>query len=184
MSGALFGPSDANLRAIREALNVQMFARGQTVKITGLAKNVSKAAGVLSALQRMMRGKDSLPAKAVAQAITTVAAEVGAEGKPGAIDVYTGRTIEPRSPGQKRYLEAIHKHDMVFCLGPAGTGKTYLAVAQAVHMLKTGAARRMILTRPAVEAGEKLGYLPGDMQAKVNPYLRPLFDALHDMMDF
>ncbi len=185
MSAALFGPADANLKAIREALNVQMFARGDTVKITGVAKNVSKAAAVLSALQRQMRGKGSLTPESVAEAIVAVAAAGSDAGAgPGAIQVYTGRVIEPRSPGQRRYVDAIRKHDMVFCTGPAGTGKTYLAVALAVHMLKTGAARRMILARPAVEAGEKLGYLPGDMQAKVNPYLRPLFDALHDMMAF
>ncbi len=182
--GDLFGPADANLKAIREALNVQMFARGGSVKITGTAENVSHAAAVLSALQRRARRHGRLGPEAVADAIAAVSAESRAERSAGAIRVYTGRAVQPRSPGQRRYVEAIQKHDMVFCSGPAGTGKTYLAVAVAVHMLKSGAARRMILARPAVEAGEKLGYLPGDMQAKVNPYLRPLFDALHDMMDF
>jgi len=103
----------------------------------------------------------------------------------GALDVYVaGELIKPKTPGQARYLREVKNNDLVFCTGPAGTGKTYLAVATAVHMLKHHQAKRLVLVRPAVEAGEKLGFLPGDMQAKVNPYLRPLFDALHDMMDF
>ncbi|MGD9688952.1 MAG: PhoH family protein [Phycisphaerales bacterium] len=101
------------------------------------------------------------------------------------LDVYVaGRPVRASSPNQQAYLDAIRDHDMVVAIGPAGTGKTYLAVAAAVHLLKVGRVRKVILVRPAVEAGEKLGFLPGDLQAKVNPYLRPLFDALHDMMDF
>lgn len=95
-----------------------------------------------------------------------------------------GRPVKPKTGNQQAYIESIRDHDLVFCVGPAGTGKTYLAVAAAVHLLKTDRCRKLILVRPAVEAGEKLGYLPGDLQAKVNPYLRPLLDALHDMMDF
>ncbi|TVQ63742.1 MAG: PhoH family protein [Phycisphaerales bacterium] len=103
----------------------------------------------------------------------------------GRLNVYAnGRAIRPKSQNQAIYLEAIRDHDLVFCAGPAGTGKTYLAVAAAVHLLKAGRVKKVILARPAVEAGEKLGYLPGDMQAKVNPYLRPLMDALHDMIDY
>ncbi len=181
---ALFGPGDVNLRTVREALNVQMFARGDAVKITGGAKNVSRVAAVLATLQRRIRRNEPIGPEAVADAIAAAAVEEGVAGAVDAIDVYTGQVLRPRSPGQRRYVEAMRTHDMVFCTGPAGTGKTYLAVAIAVNMLKAGTARRMILVRPAVEAGEKLGYLPGDMQAKVNPYLRPLFDALHDMMDF
>ena len=181
---ALFGPADANLRTIREVLNVQMFARGNAVKITGAAKNVSRAAAVLAALQRRIRHNEPVTPQAIADAVASAAAEDQASGGVDAIDVYGVQVIRPRSPGQRRYIEAMRKHDMVFCMGPAGTGKTYLAVAIAVNMLKAGTARRMILARPAVEAGEKLGFLPGDMQAKVNPYLRPLFDALHDMMEF
>jgi phosphate starvation-inducible protein PhoH and related proteins len=101
------------------------------------------------------------------------------------LDVYVGaQAVRAKSPNQQFYLDAIRDHDLVFGIGPAGTGKTYLAVAAAVHMLKHDRARKVILVRPAVEAGERLGFLPGDMQQKVNPYLRPLFDALHDMMDF
>ncbi len=120
----------------------------------------------------------------VSQAI----AETGVKTSPGisdVLDVYVaGQLVKAKTPGQKKYIEAVQKNDLVFCTGPAGTGKTYLAVAVAVHMLKHQQARRLVLVRPAVEAGEKLGFLPGDMQAKVNPYLRPLFDALHDMMDY
>jgi len=180
----LFGPADANLKMIREALDVQMFARGPSVKIAGAAANVTKAAAVLAALQRAARRRDGVSAEMVVEAIASAAAERDAAGAADAVEVYNGRVVRPRSAGQHRYLQAMRTHDMVFCMGPAGTGKTYLAVAVAVGMLKAGAARRMILARPAVEAGEKLGFLPGDMLAKVNPYLRPLFDALHDMMDF
>src|SRR5206468_3987602 len=95
-----------------------------------------------------------------------------------------GHAVKPKTDGQRRYGEAMFSHDLTFCIGPAGTGKTYLAVAAAASQLKRGQARRIVLARPAVEAGERLGFLPGDLQAKVNPYLRPLFDALHDMMDF
>ena len=180
----LFGPADAHLKTIREALSVQMFARSGVVKITGAAKNVTRAAAVLAALQRRMRTHQPVTPETVAEAIGTAAAEQQALGGVDVLDVYAGQVIRPRSPGQRRYVEAMRKHDMVFCSGPAGTGKTYLAVAVAVNMLKHVLTRRIVLARPAVEAGEKLGFLPGDMQAKVNPYLRPLFDALHDMMEF
>src|SRR5690606_36164895 len=103
----------------------------------------------------------------------------------GGIDAYVrGKIIQPKTEGQKVYLESTFKHDLTFCVGPAGTCKTYLALAAAAGLLKTGQIKRIVLVRPAVEAGERLGFLPGDFQAKVNPYLRPLFDALHDMMDF
>ena len=181
----LFGPADANLKAVRDALNVQMYSRGGVVKITGSAENVSKAAAVLAQLQRHVRHDESVTRHHVAEAIMAVSVEQRSAAAPAeAIEAYNGAVIQFKSPGQRRYIEAMRTHDMVFCVGPAGTGKTYLAVAMAVNMLKTGRAKRMILARPAVEAGEKLGFLPGDLQAKVNPYLRPLFDSLHDMMDF
>ncbi len=183
-AGALYGPSDRNLKMIREALGVQVFAREGKVRLTGSAKNVSKAASVLEHLQRAMRRSDDITAEAVADAIGAVAARDAHEA-PLAINVYQpGRVIKPRTAGQQKYIESIRTCDLVFCTGPAGTGKTYLAVAMAVHLLKNEQAKRLVLVRPAVEAGEKLGFLPGDMQAKVNPYLRPLFDALHDMMEY
>ena len=181
---ALFGPGDAHLKMIRQALNVQMFARRGVVKIAGEPENVSQAAAVLATLQERLKRNKPITTEVVSEALSSVSKEEKPAETGDIIAVYNGRTVKPRSAGQRRYIEAIRTHDLVFCVGPAGTGKTYLAVAMAVNMLKTGRAKRMILARPAVEAGEKLGFLPGDMQAKVNPYLRPLFDALHDMMDF
>ena len=180
----LFGPMDRNLKMIRQALAVQIFAREGQVKITGSAKGVSRAAAVLEELQRRIRRDRPVGVEEIARAISSAAGEESKKASE-VLDVYvSGQLIQPKTPGQKRYIDAMRTHDLVFCSGPAGTGKTYLAVAVAVHMLKHHLAKRLILVRPAVEAGERLGFLPGDMQAKVNPYLRPLFDALHDMMEF
>jgi phosphate starvation-inducible PhoH-like protein len=180
----VFGPADKHLRMVRDALDVQVFARDGQIKLTGSAKNVSRAAAVFQRLQRAARHSDSIAANTVAEAISQAAAD-SAAGAADVLDVYAGgQLVRAKTPGQHRYIEAMQTKDLVFCTGPAGTGKTYLAVAYAVHLLKHEKARRLILVRPAVEAGEKLGFLPGDMQAKVNPYLRPLFDALHDMMEY
>jgi phosphate starvation-inducible PhoH-like protein len=184
LRSVLFGPADAHLRTIRQALDVQMYARGEVVKITGSADNVSRAAAALAALQRRLRKGQPITPSAVSEAVAGAGQPGVSPAGPDAIEPYSGQAIVPKSPGQRRYLEAMRHHDLVFCTGPAGTGKTYLAVAMAVNLLKNNQAKRLILARPAVEAGEKLGFLPGDMQAKVNPYLRPLFDALNDMMDF
>ena len=182
--GALFGPADRNLRTIREALGVQIFARAGQVKLTGSADNVSRAAAVLQQLQRQLRRDQSITSQSVAEALSAAAATEDKQASE-LLDVYAaGQLVKAKTPGQKRYINAMRTKDMVFCTGPAGTGKTYLAVAVAVHLLKHEQAKRLVLVRPAVEAGEKLGFLPGDMQAKVNPYLRPLFDALHDMMEY
>ncbi len=183
-AAALFGPGDKHLRTLRDAFGVQIFARGNQVKLTGSPKPVSRVAEVLNQLQRDLRRGKSITAATVADAVGIVSAAQEAQGE-GALDVYVGgQLIQAKTAGQKSYIEAMMRDDLVFCTGPAGTGKTYLAVAVAVHMLKHRNAKRLVLVRPAVEAGEKLGFLPGDMQAKVNPYLRPLFDALHDMMDY
>jgi phosphate starvation-inducible PhoH-like protein len=180
----LFGPGDRHLRMIREAMGVQIFAREGQIKLTGGSGNVTRAAAVLEKLQRDLRRDKTVDDAAVADAIGAAAADEKTEG-PAALDVYAaGQLVRPKTTGQEKYIHAIQKNDLIFCTGPAGTGKTYLAVAMAVHMLKHHQAKRLILVRPAVEAGEKLGFLPGDMQAKVNPYLRPLFDALHDMMEY
>ncbi len=180
----LFGPADRHLKMIRDALGVQLFAREGQIKVTGNAKNVSRATAVLEQLQRALRQNQPITLETVASAISAAATE-HAHDISDALDVYVaGQIVKAKTPGQTRYLDAVRNHDMIFCTGPAGTGKTYLAVAIAVHMLKHMQAKRLVLVRPAVEAGEKLGFLPGDMQAKVNPYLRPLFDALHDMMDY
>lgn len=150
----LFGPGDRHLRMIREALDVQIFAREGRVKLTGAAKNVSRAAAVVEHLQRALRRRDSVSEATVAEAISAAA---GDEAKQASevLDVYVaGQVVKAKTPGQGRYIEAMRTHDMVFCFGPAGTGKTYLAVAVAVHMLKHQQAKRLVLVRPAVEAGE------------------------------
>jgi len=180
----LFGPGDRHLRLIRDALGVQVQARNTTVRLVGQPPNVARAAAVLENLQELLRRRDNLDDEAVAEAL----AQVEEQDRSSSGEVITvfarDARITPKTDGQRHYIQAMLQNDLVFCLGPAGTGKTYLAVALAVHQLKRGDARRIVLVRPAVEAGEKLGFLPGDMQQKVNPYLRPLFDAMHDMMTF
>jgi len=181
---ALFGSADRYLRMIRDTFGVQITSRDDEVRLTGEKDQVSKAAAVLDQMQRKLRRQDWLSTEDVGQAIGR-AFEHEKARTADEIDVYArGHAIKPKTDGQRRYVEAMFSHDLTFCIGPAGTGKTYLAVAAAASQLKRGQARRIVLARPAVEAGERLGFLPGDLQAKVNPYLRPLFDALHDMMDF
>ncbi len=181
---ALFGSADRYLRLIRDTFGVTLVNREDELRIGGEREQVSKAAAVLDQLQKKLRRQDWLSSEDVGNAIRK--ADDDLRHKPAdEIDVYAkGYAIRPKTDGQKRYIDAILNHDLTFCVGPAGTGKTYLAVAAAASMLKRGLAKRIVLARPAVEAGERLGFLPGDLQAKVNPYLRPLFDALHDMMDF
>ena len=182
----LFGSSDRHLRLIRDAMGVQISARDSTVKLSGAAPAVGRAAAVLEELQRMLRERDELSDEQVAEAIDDATRLHDPEQRNSdIIPVYSRHpVIRSRTDGQRAYVEAIRENDLVFCAGPAGSGKTYLAVAMAVSMLKAGQITRVVLVRPAVEAGEKLGFLPGDMQAKVNPYLRPLFDAMHDTMSF
>ncbi len=182
---ALFGSGDRHLRLIRGALGVQIAARESSIRLSGNTRAVGQAATVLEHMQRLLRDREELGDEQVTEAIAraTRVDEAGAYNG-DAIEVYAPTPVGPKTAGQKAYVQAIRQHDLVFCLGPAGTGKTYLAVALAVSMLKVGSIQRIILVRPAVEAGEKLGFLPGDMQAKVNPYLRPLFDAMADMMTF
>jgi phosphate starvation-inducible PhoH-like protein len=179
----LFGPGDRNLRRIRDIYNVQVHARSAVVRLMGEPANVARAAAVIERLQERLRGREFLNEDELLDVFDEVeSAESRTDGEN--IRVFTRDDVSPRSPGQRAYVQAMLEHDLVVCLGPAGTGKTYLAVAVAVHLLKTGRAKRIVLARPAVEAGEKLGFLPGDLQQKVNPYLRPLFDAMHDMMTY
>lgn len=197
------GSSERNLKMIREALGVNITSRDSTVYLRGDRSPVTIAKRVL---ERLSEATDEHTALSRQQVLNLISDETVAEDKrnrtseaiddptlPGAsleewdgrLAVFSaGRPVKPKTGNQQAYIESIRDHDLVFCVGPAGTGKTYLAVAAAVHLLKTDRCRKLILVRPAVEAGEKLGYLPGDLQAKVNPYLRPLLDALHDMMDF
>jgi phosphate starvation-inducible PhoH-like protein len=181
---ALFGTADRYLRMIRDTFGVQVVSRDDEVRLSGEREQVSKAAAVLDHMQRKLRRQDWLSPEDVGEAIGQ-ASDTQRQATEGTIDVYArGVTVKPKTDGQKRYIEAILQHDLTFCTGPAGTGKTYLAVAAAASMLKHARIKRIVLARPAVEAGERLGFLPGDMQAKVNPYLRPLFDSPHDMMEF
>jgi phosphate starvation-inducible protein PhoH and related proteins len=181
---ALFGSADRHLRMIRDAFGVQLVSREDELRLAGDKEQVGRAALVLDQMQKKLRRQDWLSVEDVGSAISK-AVQHDREQRDGEIDVYAkGGAIKPKTDGQQRYVEAMFANDLTFCLGPAGTGKTYLAVAVAASLLKRGQARRIVLARPAVEAGERLGFLPGDLQAKVNPYLRPLFDALHDMMDF
>jgi phosphate starvation-inducible PhoH-like protein len=169
---------------LRQSLGVQITARQANLIISGREKSVNKAAEIIDRMQKHLIKRRSLTAADVTAFITRDNSPITAETS-DAITVYSHKkVIEPSTKGQLKYIEAMLANDLIFCIGPAGTGKTYLAVAVAVSMLKKKQIRRIVLARPAVEAGEKLGFLPGDIQAKVNPYLRPLFDALEDMMDF
>ena len=180
----LFGPADSYLRLLRDSLEVNITARQGSLIITGKEKDVNKAVEVIDKMQKRLLKSHSLTAANV----TTFIQQTKSPKIPqisDAITVYAHKkVIEPSTKGQSKYIKTMLTNDLTFCTGPAGTGKTYLAVAIAVSMLKKKQIRRIVLARPAVEAGEKLGFLPGDIQAKVNPYLRPLFDALEDMMDF
>jgi phosphate starvation-inducible PhoH-like protein len=180
----LFGPADSYLRLLRQSLGVQITARHNRLMISGEEDDVKKAADVIEKMQKQLARHRPLTGEDVAAFVKKSQSPPAPENVT-AISVYAHKNvIEPSTKGQQKYIETMLANDLVFCIGPAGTGKTYLAVAIAVSMLKKKQIRRIVLARPAVEAGEKLGFLPGDLQAKVNPYLRPLFDALEDMMDF
>jgi phosphate starvation-inducible PhoH-like protein len=187
--GRLFGEYDQNLVAIENRLGVYIAARGNRVQIEGEAEAAARAREVLTGLyNRIVKGEDI--DSGMVEAVISMSAEPVLAGiirqdvsEPPAITIRTRKkTIVPRSATQTRYMTALASADMIFALGPAGTGKTYVAVAQAVQMLIQGQVTRLILSRPAVEAGERLGFLPGDMKEKVDPYLRPLYDALYDML--
>lgn len=177
----LFGLYDAHLKTIEQALDVRIVARGHKLNIDGEEPGASAAREVLERLSELQRTRGQVGPDDVQFLIGQQA--VGENGHPPEL-VLSGRArrLVPRTPNQARYLEAIAQNDLVVSIGPAGTGKTYLAVAAAVSAYNTKKVRRIILTRPAVEAGERLGFLPGDLVEKVNPYLRPLYDALYDMM--
>ncbi|QNM83760.1 PhoH family protein [Sphingomonas sabuli] len=187
--GPLFGDYDRHLITIESRLGVHIAARGNRVQIEGEADAASRARDVLVGLYKRLEQGHDIDAEAV-QAVLGMAAQPSLDGiindevaSPPRVMIRTRKkTIVPRSPTQTVYMEALSRADMIFALGPAGTGKTYLAVAQAVSQLISGSVDRLILSRPAVEAGERLGFLPGDMKEKVDPYLRPLYDALYDML--
>ena len=181
----LFGAADSHLRLLRDSYNVKIVARRSEVLMTGRPSNVEKAQRAMKQMQEHLYEHGHISGKDVEEIINQNKSKVLLNGPSQEISVYSGkRVIKANTAGQMKYVDAMLKNDLTFCTGPAGTGKTYLAVAIAVSMLKNKQVRRIVLARPAVEAGEKLGFLPGDLKAKVNPYLRPLFDALGDMMSF
>ena len=179
---AVFGTCDQHLRRIRDALGVSISAHDGRIHVRGEEQAVASATEVLERLQAEASRHGVLAPDDVARALQEVR-EGESSGEMGPIEVYSGRQVRPRTPGQARYVAALRERDLILCTGPAGTGKTYLAVAVAVAALKAEQIRKIVLVRPAVEAGESLGYLPGDLQAKINPYLRPLFDALREMIE-
>lgn len=180
---SLLGTRDQHLKTIRQTLGVTVTHREGQIHVLGDADAVGRATEVLERLKSRAERHGPVTEDDVSRVLAHVTGDSGS--KRISIDViHAGKTIRPRTPGQSEYVEAIQKHDLVFSIGPAGSGKTYLAVAMAVEALKHHAIRKIVLVRPAVEAGESLGFLPGDLQAKINPYLRPLLDALHEMIDF
>jgi phosphate starvation-inducible PhoH-like protein len=185
---ALCGTDDAHLRVIADQLSVAISARGDTLRLSGDPHDVALAEDALEQLYDLARQGYPLYPVDIRRGLDVVAAGAGtrlADVFMDTVFVATGkRQIAPKNLSQKRYIDAIRSHDLTFGIGPAGTGKTYLAMALAVAALMSHEVKRIILTRPAVEAGERLGFLPGDMAEKVNPYLRPLYDALYDMLDF
>ena len=179
----LFGPRDQYLRAVRDALGVRLVARGDLLQIDGPADAAEQAERAFAQLRLVLRRHGKLTAEDVRTVVEVVRTGGGPDRSGGVTTLESGRNLRPRTDGQGRYVQAMKTHDLTVCVGPAGTGKTYLAVGWAVSLLRSGAVKKIVLVRPAVEAGERLGFLPGDFAAKVNPYLRPLFDALNDIMD-
>ncbi len=180
------GPADEFLRIMERDLDADLHVRGDELTVTGDPGAIERAAAVVTEVVTILRTGQGLTADAVER----VCAMVNTASPASAADVLTqnilssrGKTIRPKTLNQKRYVDAIDKHTVVFGIGPAGTGKTYLAMAKAVQALQNKQVNRIILTRPAVEAGEHLGFLPGTLNDKIDPYLRPLYDALHDMID-
>ncbi|ABS23257.1 PhoH family protein [Bacillus cytotoxicus] len=183
---ALFGVNDANLKVIEQELSVSIVTRGESVRVSGTDEAVALVENILQQLLTVIRKGVSITERDVLYAI-----QLGRQGKIAHFEelyeeeifkTAKGKSIRVKTMGQRQYIHAMKKNDIVFGIGPAGTGKTYLAVVMAVRALKHGYVKKIILTRPAVEAGESLGFLPGDLKEKVDPYLRPLYDALHDIL--
>ena len=181
---AIFGPRDQHLRRIRSALGVGVSARDDSICIEGEDPAVLRATEVFKQLDRIAREHGAIDAADVSQLLSVATGEKPLVAYEPIEVQRPGRQILPKSEGQAAYTKSIGEHDIVLCAGPAGSGKTFLAVAMAVSALRAEQVQKIVLVRPAVEAGESLGFLPGDLQAKINPYLRPLLDAMHDMMDY
>ena len=181
----LFGQQDKYLRMIEESFDAKIVARGCNLEVIGDAEESQRIVKLFEELLNILRGGHRISTNDVKYAVRMVRGGKDLDMQNTtirAVHVYSNKIVRPKTKGQGRYVAAMNQYDLVFGIGPAGTGKTYLAMAMAVSALKSGDVSRIILTRPAVEAGERLGFLPGDMLAKVDPYLRPLYDALYDMM--
>ncbi len=182
----IFGQLDAYAKKIERALHVTLIARGESMKVIGEGRNVEKAKSALSQLTELSKRGNTIQEQNVDYVLSLVMEDC--DGDILEIDrdiichTLAGKPIKPKTLGQKKYVDAIRRQMIVFGIGPAGTGKTYLAMAMAITAFKQGEVGRIILTRPAIEAGEKLGFLPGDLQSKIDPYLRPLYDALYQIM--
>ena len=183
----LLGRDDEHLRTLEGALDVRIVARGHEVLLKGEERQVRKAERALTQLAELVRTGAPVRTVEVRAALRMLSEDEDADIKSVFTDVIPvpsrKKWVAPKTPGQKRYVDAIRQNDMVFAIGPAGTGKSFLAVAMAVSALMKQEVARIVLTRPAVEAGERLGFLPGDLYEKVHPYLRPLYDALYDMLE-
>ena len=186
------GIRDSNLEYIEELMEVEIFARGNILKIKGADRNVESTIELLENLRNLARHKKNLTRSDIlkvmkesseSQEEKTVLSEVKDESSVILVDSRR-KTVAPRSPAQKRYIQAIRNYDLVMGIGPAGTGKTYLAVACGIEMVKQGKFQKMVLTRPALEAGERLGFLPGDLEEKIRPYLQPIYDSIYDIMRY
>lgn len=181
----LFGTNDKHLQQLETLLDVNIVSRGEAVSVSGSEQSTQQVKEILLAMLNVIRKGQTITERDVVYAV-----ELSRKGKISQFETlfedeitknYKGKSIRVKTLGQKSYIQSIKGNDLVFGIGPAGTGKTYLAVVMAVHALKNGLVKKIILTRPAVEAGESLGFLPGDLKEKVDPYLRPLYDALHDV---
>ena len=181
----LLGPSDANLRMLEKKLDADIHVRGHQFTINGSTEDVTHAHDVLAELVAILRTGQRITPETVERVIQLSDEPDVAPREVLTQDIVSarGKTVRPKTLNQKRYVDAIDRHTIVFGIGPAGTGKTYLAMAKAVQALQAKTVSRIILTRPAIEAGEKLGFLPGTLTDKIDPYLRPLYDALHDMVE-
>ncbi len=181
----LLGSRDEVLRVIEKAFRADIHVRGNEITVTGSPEESGMVVRLFEELVELLRTGSQLTPDAVERVITMLRMSSERPAEVLSLDILSsrGRTIRPKTVNQKRYVDAIDKHTIVFGIGPAGTGKTYLAMAKAVRALQAKEVTRIILTRPAVEAGERLGFLPGTLYEKIDPYLRPLYDALHDMLD-
>lgn len=182
----LFGAKDQHLRKLRDKFEVNITHRNGQVRISGESEEaVAQATDAIEQLTEIVRRKGNLTPALFDETIARITGETAPQKSIESIEtLQVGQEIRPRTPGQVTYVDSMRKNDLVFAVGPAGSGKTYLAVAMAVEALKNQSVRKIILVRPAVEAGESLGFLPGDLQAKINPYLRPLLDAIHEMIGY